>query len=64
MTDMNNNKPRGNGGENRDRKPSFGGNGERKFGNKPGFGGNRGASGDRKTGFRGESPRIVGIRQL
>ena len=45
MTDMNNNKPRGNGGENRDRKPSFGGNGERKFGNKSGFGGNRYRSG-------------------
>ena len=54
MADMNNNKPRGNGGENRDRKPSFGGNGERKFGNKSGFGGNRAASGDRKTGFRGD----------
>ena len=38
MTDMNNNKPRGNGGENRDRKPSFGGNGERKFGNKGNIG--------------------------
>lgn len=63
MTDMNNNKPRGNGGENRDRKPSFGGNGERKFGNKTGFGGNRGASGDRKTGFRGDKPRFDGEKR-
>ena len=60
MSDMNNNKPRGNGGENRDRKPSFGGNGERKFGNKPGFGGNRNANGDRKPGFRGDKPRFDG----
>ena len=63
MTDMNNNKPRGNGGENRDRKPSFGGNGERKFGNKPGFGGNRGASGERKPGFRGDKPRFDGEKR-
>ena len=63
MTDMNNNKPRGNGGENRDRKPSFGGNGERKFGNKPGFGGNRGATGDRKPGFRGDKPRFDGEKR-
>ena len=63
MSDMNNNKPRGNGGENRDRKPSFGGNGERKFGNKPGFGGNRGASGDRKPGFRGDKPRFDGEKR-
>ena len=63
MSDMNNNKPRGNGGENRDRKPSFGGNGERKFDNKPGFGGNRGASGDRKTGFRGDKPRFDGEKR-
>ncbi|MBR6667586.1 MAG: 16S rRNA (cytosine(967)-C(5))-methyltransferase RsmB [Clostridia bacterium] len=67
MADMNNNKPRGNGGENRDRKPSFGGNGDRKFGNKPGFGGNRGANGDRKPyaggskpAFRGEKPAFGG----
>lgn len=63
MSDMNNNKPRGNGGENRDRKPSFGGNGERKFGNKPGFGGNRGASGERKPGFRGDKPRFDGEKR-
>lgn len=63
MSDMNNNKPRGNGGENRDRKPSFGGNGERKFGNKSGFGGNRGASGDRKPGFRGDKPRFDGEKR-
>ena len=63
MTDMNNNKPRGNGGENRDLKPSFGGNGERKFGNKPGFGGNRGASGERKPGFRGDKPRFDGEKR-
>ena len=67
MADMNNNKPRGNGGENRDRKPSFGGNGERKFGGKPGFSGNRGASGERKPyaggskpAFRGEKPAFGG----
>ena len=67
MADMNNNKPRGNGGENRDRKPSFGGNGDRKFGNKPGFGGDRGANGDRKPyaggskpAFRGEKPAFGG----
>ena len=63
MTDMNNNKPRGNGGENRDRKPSFGGNGERKFGNKGSFGGNRGANGDRKPGFRGDKPRFDGEKR-
>ena len=63
MTDMNNNKPRGNGGEHRDRKPSFGGNGERKFGKKPGFGGNRGANGDRKPGFRGDKPRFDGEKR-
>ena len=63
MTDMNNNKPRGNGGENRDRKPSFGGNGERKFGNKTGICGNRGANGDRKPGFRGDKPRFDGEKR-
>ncbi len=60
MRDEQNNKPRGNGDENRDRKPSFGGNGERKFGTKPGFGGDRGASGERKTGFGGSKPAFRG----
>ncbi len=60
MSDVNNNKPRGNGGANRDRKPSFGGNGERKFGNKTGFGGNRGANGDRKPSFGGNKPAFRG----
>ena len=60
MADMNNNKPRGNGGEYRDRKPSFGGNGGRKFGDKPGFGGNRNANGDRKPGSRGDKPAFRG----
>ena len=63
MTDMNNNKPRRDGGEHRDRKPSFGGNDERKFGKKPGFGGNRGSNGDRKPGFRGDKPRFDGEKR-
>ncbi len=60
MRDEQNNKPRGNGGEFRDRKPSFGGNGERKFGSNPGFGGNRTANGDRKPAFGGNKPRFRG----
>ncbi len=60
MRDEQNNKPRGNGGEYRDRKPSFGGNGERKFGSNPGFGGNRTANGDRKRTFGGNKPRFGG----
>ena len=69
MADMNNNKPRGSGGENRERKPSFGGNSERKFGSKPSFGGERSASGERKPyaggskpAFRGEKPSFGGDR--
>ncbi len=60
MADVNNNKPRGNGGENRDRKPSFGGNGERKFGNKASFGGNQDANGDRKPYAGGSKPAYRG----
>ena len=63
MTDMNNSNSRGNGGGNRDRKPSFGGNGERKFGGKPAFGGNRSTNGDRKPGFRGDKPRFDGEKR-
>ncbi len=77
MSDVQNNKLRGNGGENRDRKSSFGGNGERKFGNKSGFGGNRSSSGDRKpyaggkkpafqgekSGFGGDKPRFDGEKR-
>ena len=60
MSDVQNNKPRGNGGENRDRKSSFGGNGDRKFGNKSGFGGNRSSSGDRKPYAGGKKPAFQG----
>ncbi len=60
MRDEQNNKPQRTGGENRDRKPSFGGNGEREFGNKTGFGGNRPANSDRKPGFGGNKPRFEG----
>ncbi len=60
MRDEQNNKPQRNGGEYRDRKPSFGGNNERKFGNKSGFGGNRMENGGQKSSFGGNKPRFAG----
>ncbi len=49
-----NNTPRGNGGENRERKPYNGGDGPRKFGDKPASGGNWVGNGSRKPYAGGE----------
>ena len=59
MPDVNN-KSRGNGGQNHDRKPAYGGNNGPKFGNKSSFGGNRGANGDRKPYAGGSKPAFRG----